>query len=256
MIVLFTDYGLSGPYTGQMKGVLHREAPGEPTIDLFADLPPFNPRAAAYLLVAYADAFPPGTVFLCVVDPGVGGDRPPAVVFADDRWFVGPDNGLFELVMRRAAAPPAWWRITWQPKCLSATFHGRDLFAPVAARLARGGSVPGERNDDAAYRCPQWPDDLTEVLYIDRFGNAITGCRTSTIPEDATIIAGGHKISFARTFSAVQKGAVFWYENSNSLLEIAVNQGRADTMLGLSVGSSFVIDANVNGATAADRSER
>ena len=104
MIVLFTDFGLDGPYTGQMKAVLHRETPDATVVDLFADAPAGNPKAAAYLLAAYAAWFPAGTVFLCVVDPGVGGARPAVVVEADGRRYVGPGNGLFELVQRRAAA--------------------------------------------------------------------------------------------------------------------------------------------------------
>jgi Uncharacterized conserved protein len=90
MIVLFTDFGLHGPYTGQMKAVLHQMAPGLPAIDLFADAPAGNPKASAYLLAVYAGWFPAGTVFLCVVDPGVGGARPAIVVEADGRWYVGP----------------------------------------------------------------------------------------------------------------------------------------------------------------------
>ncbi len=103
MIVLFTDFGLHGPYTGQMKAVLHRVAPGIPAIDLFADAPVGNPKASAYLLAAYAGWFAAGTVFLSVVDPGVGGTRPPIILEADGRWYVGPGNGLFELVERRTS---------------------------------------------------------------------------------------------------------------------------------------------------------
>lgn len=88
MIVLFTDFGLAGPYTGQMQAVLHQQAPGVPVVSLFADLAPYDIEAAAYLLPAYASGFVPGTVFLCVVDPGVGGARPGVVLQADGRWFI------------------------------------------------------------------------------------------------------------------------------------------------------------------------
>ncbi|HZD26702.1 MAG TPA: SAM-dependent chlorinase/fluorinase, partial [Alphaproteobacteria bacterium] len=136
MIVLFTDFGREGPYMGQMRAVLARRAPGVPVIDLIADVPAWDVRAGAYLLPAYAAEFPAGTVFLCVVDPGVGSARQPMALKADGRWYVGPDNGLFELVARRAAAARGW-RIDWRPdRPLSASFHGRDLFAPVAADLA------------------------------------------------------------------------------------------------------------------------
>ena len=102
MIALFTDFGLAGPYTGQMKAVIAEMAPGASIIDLFADAPTGNPKASAYLLAAYAAWFPEKTVFLCVVDPGVGGARLPIVLEADGRLYVGPGNGLFELVRRRA----------------------------------------------------------------------------------------------------------------------------------------------------------
>jgi hypothetical protein len=108
MIVLFTDFGLHGPYTGQVKAVLHQTAPGVPAIDLFADAPMGNPKASAYLLAVYAAWFPMGTVFLCIVDPGVGGTRPAIVLEADSRWYVGPGNGLFELVQRRATNSRSW----------------------------------------------------------------------------------------------------------------------------------------------------
>src|SRR5690242_6496933 len=114
MIVLFTDFGLAGPYTGQMKAVLAREALGVPVIDLFADAPSRNPKAAAYLLAAYGAWFPTGTVFLCVVDPGVGGARAALVIEGDGRWYVGPDNGLFELVLRRSKIARIF-EITEQP---------------------------------------------------------------------------------------------------------------------------------------------
>ena len=143
MIVLFTDFGLEGPYIGQMQAVLCRETPRIPVVNLCADVPCHEPRAAAYLLAAYAVEFPEGSVFLGVVDPGVGGERAAVVVRADGRWYVGPDNGLFNVVAMRAGAVE-WWDITWRPARLSASFHGRDLFAPVAARIARGEPPPGD----------------------------------------------------------------------------------------------------------------
>jgi S-adenosylmethionine hydrolase len=176
MIVLFTDFGLHGPYTGQMKAVLHQMAPGISIIDLFADAPAGNPKASAYLLAAYAQWFAAGTTFLCVVDPGVGGTRPPVVVEADGRWYVGPGNGLFELTRRRAATTRSW-DIDLKPQRLSASFHGRDLFAPVAAMLARGEPPPGRPRKDDVDRRRDWPDDLGEIVYVDHFGNAMTGLR-------------------------------------------------------------------------------
>jgi S-adenosyl-L-methionine hydrolase (adenosine-forming) len=240
MIVLFTDFGLAGPYTGQMKAVLRREAPQTEIIDLFADAPAGNPRAGAYLLAAYAEWFPPGTIFLCVVDPGVGGKRAPLMIEADRRWFVGPENGLFELILRRAQNAHCY-EITWQPPKLSASFHGRDLFAPVAAMLARAERPPARAR--MANRYSDWPDELSEIVYIDHYGNAMTGLRASAVPKAATLILGDKiRVTPAATFSAVPEGTAFWYENSNGLVEIAVNRGRAADRLGLAIGSTLTVE--------------
>lgn len=242
MIVLFTDFGPAGPYAGQMKAVLQRDAPAAPVIDLFADAPSRNPKAAAYLLAAYGVWFPAGTVLLSVVDPGVGGDRAPLIVQADGRWYVGPDNGLFEIVMRRATVARAW-EIDVPPGALSATFHGRDLFAPVAAQLAGGEAPPGRpcTPDRGAYA--NWPDDLGEIIYFDHYGNAVTGLRAAMLPPDGTLlVSSGRRITRARTFGDVAPGAALWYANANGLAEIAVNLGRADRSLGLVIGSAVAID--------------
>lgn len=244
MIVLFTDFGLEGPYIGQMKAILARQASNKPLIDLFSDAPACNPKASAYLLAAYAEEFPLDTVFLCVVDPGVGSaERRPAMMRASGRWFVGPDNGLFDIVARRGSHVE-WWRIGWRPPRLSASFHGRDLFAPVAAQLALG-ALP---TDDFLAGAPLtwgietgWPDDLYEVVYVDHFGNAMTGIRATSLSADAILIARNDMFRQARTFADVPPGQGFWYENANGLVEIAVNQGRADEILGLKVGDVIAV---------------
>jgi len=235
MIVLFTDFGLTGPYTGQMKAVLAGHAPAVPVIDLFADAPAFQPYLSAYLLGAYCGAVPQGGVLLGVVVPGVGTERLPLVVRADGRWYVGPDNGLFELVMRRAVDVEAW-TIDWRPERLSASFHGRDLFAPVAARLALGEPVRGTPLPPERVRRPDWPEDLSRVVYVDVYGNALTGLRGAALGDKVELEAGGRRVKRARTFGDVPVGEAIWYENSNGLAEIAVNQGRADSILGLRVG--------------------
>src|SRR3984957_10501008 len=114
MIVLFTDFGLDGPYTGQVMAVLHRDAPGAHVVSLFADAPSGKPQPSAYLLAAYAAWFPVGSIVLAVVDPGVGSERRAVIAEADGRLYVGPDNGLFDLVLRRAAESRCW-EITWRP---------------------------------------------------------------------------------------------------------------------------------------------
>ncbi len=241
MIVLFTDFGGSGLYVGQIKAVLARDAPSARVIDLLHDAPAFDAKRSAYLLAALVDVFPSEAVFLCVVDPGVGGERAALVVEADGRRFVGPDNGLFEMVLRRAARSAAW-NITWRPATLSPTFHGRDLFAPVAALIAGGKEVPGKAIDVETIRRPDWPDDLDEIVYIDHYGNAMTGRRAKTVPATVVVEAGRHRISRAATFSEAARGAPFWYENSSGLVEIAVNQGRASDQLGLAIGDAIAFD--------------
>jgi len=239
MIVLFTDFGLVGPYVGQMHAMLAQQAPGVPVIDLFHDVPVHDVRAGAYLLPAYASGFPPATVFVCVVDPGVGGARRPLMVRADQHWYVGPDNGLMLLVARRARECEAH-EILWRPPRLSASFHGRDLFAPVAAMLVRGQrpeSTPREMN----LTDTSWPDDLAEIIYIDRFGNALTGLRAGMLAPGTRIQVGEHIVVQATTFEQVPRGQSFWYENSNGLVELAVNQGRAAERLRVTVGARVTV---------------
>lgn len=235
MIILFTDFGLEGPYTGQVEAVLHEQAPAVPVIHLFSDLPPFDIQAAAYLLPAFTSRFSPGTVFLCVVDPGVGSERPGVAVKIAGQWLVGPNEGLFALLARRAQAVECWQLPVRDGA--SPSFHGRDVFAPVAARLARGLAPPGDVVDATALEQPDWPDDLLRIVYIDRFGNAMTGARAGSVAADRVLTANGHVLKSARTFADIREGTAFWYENSNGLVEIAVNRGRADELLELAVGT-------------------
>jgi len=241
MIVLITDFGLEGPYIGQMLAAMVSLAPSEPVINLLADAPVHDPRATAYLLPAYTTHLPLGTVCVCVVDPAVGGDlHRPVAVECDGRWYVGPDNGLFELVRRRGDVVKNH-DIIWRPPSLSSSFHGRDLYAPVGARLARGqrSIIQPTTTRFAA----DYPDDLPEVIYLDHFGNAMTGLRAAGVDHASTLRVGGHELFYAKTFAAAPPGQGFWYENANGLLEIAVNQQRADTTLGLSVGTPVEVIA-------------
>ncbi|MBM3570889.1 MAG: SAM-dependent chlorinase/fluorinase, partial [Alphaproteobacteria bacterium] len=222
-IVLFTDFGPS-PYVGQMKAVLWRDAPGATIIDLFDDAPAHDPQSAAYLLAAYGPEMPAGSTILAVVDPGVGGARAPIAITADGRWYVGPDNGLMAVMTRQAAAARVY-DIAWRPAHLSASFHGRDLFAPMAARLATGGQPPGPARTRESLVGWDWPADLSRVVYIDRFGNAVTGLRAVSLSADAALAVGATRLTRARTFSDLPPGTAFWYENANGLVEIAVNRG-------------------------------
>ena len=245
MIHIFTDYGRNGPYAGQLRGVLACEAPGVPAVDLMHDAPTRNPCRSAYLLAALATEMAPGDVCIAVVDPGVGGDRPAVVVCADGTRFVGPGNGLFEIVQRRASQADGWI-IDWRPQRLSASFHGRDLFAPVAAMLARNewpasGPMAEGWRDDPARPGASWPDDLAEAIYIDGFGNVMTGLRAAGLGEKATVEVAGKLVSGARTFDDVAESQGFWYENALGLVEIAVNGGSAARQYGIEAGAPVTL---------------
>jgi len=237
-IVLFSDFGLSGPYVGQMTAAVYRNCPDARVINLFADAPSFDPQASAYLLASYVAEFEPGTIFLCVVDPGVGSSRRAVVLEADGRLFVGPDNGLFSVIAKRAENVNTK-EITWKPNWLSKTFHGRDLFAPIAAKIAKGESFPVVDMDSASLVGFDWPRELQKVVYVDIYGNVITGLRALTIQRDTVFSVAGKKIHWAERFSSVQKGHCFWYENSNGLVELAVREGNASKLLGLEVGDEI-----------------
>lgn len=234
MIALFTDFGWAGPYVGQMRAVLARNESAPPVVDLMHDAPAYSARAAGHLLAALADEFPAGTVFVGIVDPGVGSARMPVIVEADGNWFVGPGNGLFDVLSARATES-SWWRITREPERQSATFHGRDLFAPVAASLARGESVPGDPID--APHGPEVGVELAEVVYIDRYGNAMTGLRAPADPT-ASLRVGQRELAGGHTFSDVAAGEGLWLVNSLGLVEVVVNQGDAARAYGLTVGST------------------
>ena len=160
-----------------------------------------------------------------------------------ERWFVGPDNGLFHVLCKRATARIQRWVITYQPARLSPSFHGRDLFAPVACRLARGFPVPGEPLESDDQPWAGWPDDLFEVVYTDHYGNAMTGVRASTLNRDAVLEIKRHQLRYARTFSEGTRGEAFWYENANGLVEFALREASVAKKLDIRVGDAFSVYA-------------
>lgn len=233
MIVLFTDFGSRDPYVGQVKARLHEHAPAVPVVDLLHEAPDFNPHAGAHLLAALAPQFPTGSVFLAVVDPGVGTPRGAVALEADGRWFVGPDNGLLSVLAARAGDVRIW-RIVWRPEALSATFHGRDLFAPIAGAIA-GGAFPHDRLDRVDQLGVEFDaGDLPRVIYVDHYGNAWTGIRGAS--PGARVSAAGHDFAHAESFGFAGKGAGCWLVNSVGLVELAVNRGSAAASCGLKVG--------------------
>ncbi len=202
-----------------------------PVIDALHDAPNFGIEAAAHLLFAVAGEFPSSSVFLAVVDPGVGGRRDAIVVEADGRRFVGPDNGLLSLVWQRARRRKCF-RIAWRPARLTSSFHGRDLFAPVAAALATKlprGWLFSKAHPEILLR----DGELARVIYIDHYGNAFTGLRK--FRKSWRLRAGGRTLSYARTFE--DASGPFWYENSMRLAEIAAPRGSAAKLLRLRIGS-------------------
>jgi S-adenosylmethionine hydrolase len=178
-------------------------------------------------------------VIFSVVDPRVGSDTDrPVVIRASGKWYVGPDNGVFDMVCNRSNSVQAW-EILWRPDTLSNTFHGRDLYAPVCGMLAKGETLPREEIqwEDRHH----WPNDLLEVIYIDHFGNILTGIQAGNLSPESVLELVGHEFRHARTFSDVKPGQGLWYENSSGLIEIAVNQRSAKEILKIKISDPVII---------------
>jgi S-adenosylmethionine hydrolase len=237
-IVLFTDFGAGDVYVPQVKAVLKRHGVND-IIDLLHDAPAFKVKASAHLLAALSTRFDLGSVFLAVVDPKVGGDREAVVLMSEGRWYVGPDNGLLSVIAARGHTN--FFRITWRPKELSPSFHGRDLFAPIAAAIAKGEFPRDKVEQTQSLKVAFGGNDLAEIIYLDHYGNAMTGLRAANV-SGARLRVGGHTITPARVFSEIREGESCWYENSVGLVEIAVNQGSAAQTLKLSVGQTVNIE--------------
>jgi S-adenosylmethionine hydrolase len=234
LVYFFTDFGVAGPYLGQMETALLTECPQARVINLVADAPPFSPRPAAYLLGALVPRLAPASTLVGVVDPGVGTARKVLLLEVDGRRFIAPDNGLLALLLKQQGVQV--WEITWRPAALSSSFHGRDLFAPVAGRLLAGREVAHHVLSPHELVGVTWPEQLGEIIYIDHYGNVMSGLRAAGLPPDARFRLGGVTLSRRNTFGAAAPGIAFWYENSLGLVEVAVNQGRADERLGVAVG--------------------
>jgi hypothetical protein len=181
---------------------------------------------------------PASSVTVAVVDAGVGGPRRPVVVEVDGCWYVGPDNGVLSVIAARAKCYRVW-EIVWRPQRLSHSFHGRDIFAPIAAMLAKNEWWP-DALVEADHLQVMFDDaDIPRVIYIDHYGNALTGLRAVNVPLSAKVIWGNYQLGYARVFSEAPAGVPFWYENSIGLVEIALNCGNAAMQLGLLLGSQI-----------------
>ena len=251
-ITLVTDFGTADYFVGAMKGVILAHAPGAPVVDLTHEIAPGDVSAAAFTLLAAHDAFPEGTVHLAVVDPGVGSARRPIVV-AGRHLFVGPDNGLFSWILDRE--PGATVRAVEEERFFreprSTTFHGRDLFAPVAAALATGlhPEGVGPRVDDPVRLPSITPTRLPDgslraaILHVDRFGNCVTSLTRADARGAAILRVNGEEVRAMRRFYAEAPGdEPFTIWGSAGFLEISVNGGSAAERLGIRVGDEVRIE--------------
>ncbi len=238
LIALFTDFGVGSHYLGQLKARLIAERVTQPVIDLCSDAPAFNPRASAYLLESFLPYMPPASLFVSVVDPGVGSDRRALLVKDDRFWFLGPDNGLLARVVARRKAVEIQTVELPEVTARSRTFDGRDFFAPAAALVCQGRPVPGQPVFRDSLVGADWPEELAEVIYLDSYGNAVTGLSGRGLSDDLCLRAGGRTLPHAETFSSVSPGTLFWYVNANGLVEIAASRANAAKQLGLTIGTS------------------
>lgn len=252
IITLTTDFGLSGSYVAQMKGVILSINPRVHLVDVTHAVPPQDVRTAAVLLDQTIDAFPEGTIHLVVVDPGVGTDRPMIGAELAGHRFVAPDNGVLSLIAERyelrrcvLLTEGTFWR---HP--VSNTFHGRDVMGPVAAHwslgrdLAEFGEPPGAPLVTLPMRQPQRMADGIEgeIIYVDSFGNLITNIDERLLEQmlpvepaarnQVIVEAGSHRIEgIVRSYAERPAGALLALVGSSGRLEIAVNQGNAAELL-------------------------
>jgi S-adenosylmethionine hydrolase len=242
-ITLLTDFGTADGYVAEMKGVILTRAPEATVVDVTHDIGAQDVECGRLALARYWRRFPPGTVHVAVVDPGVGSSRAALAVESDERWLVGPDNGLLSPALLVAGARAVALPI---PPGAAPTFHGRDVFAPAAAALATGTPLDALGTpmlDVVVRRTPEprrRPDGSIEgqVITIDRFGNAITnlmGLRAQSVEVNGTTL------DVRRSYAEVGHGEPLAVVGSSGLIEIAVRDGSAARVLGLERGSVVVL---------------
>lgn len=249
IITLTTDFGGRDPYVAAMKGVLRNLCPRAEIMDLTHDIAPGNRVEAALFLEGAMPYFPSWTLHVAVVDPGVGTERRAVAVLAGGQVFIGPDNGLITLFLRRHALDGAWsiTNQTFMSDAVCPTFHGRDVFAVSAARVAMGASLAaaGPRITDLELLpVPEPCQDADgvlhgEILHFDRFGNAITSIERKHLDPDRAVCveAGGMRIdTVSQTYGYADAGTPLALFGSADRLEIAVAQGNAQQRLALNLG--------------------
>ena len=252
LVTLTTDFGRRDPYVAAMKGVIYRGCPVAQVADLTHEIAPQDVREAARFVAEAMPYFRAGTVHVIVVDPGVGTARNPVAVVAAHQIFICPDNGVLSLYLRDHPMEAAY--IINDPAFMcsevSATFHGRDIFAPTAARIAAGVDVSGvgpriEELVSLDWRVSKCDGDgvCGEVVRVDNFGNVITNIHRRDLPAgELTVEAGGLRlIGVHETYGRVAPGELLALIGSTSYLEIAVNQGNAAVRLGLHAGDEVRI---------------
>ncbi len=238
MYVLFNDFGIGSLYANQLELSLRAVDNHRPVVTLMSDAPAFRIRAAAILLRSLYRVIPQGAVVLAVVDPGVGTSRGILAIEHSGGWLLAPDNGLAAIAAREFKGLTPWRLDMRQFPDASASFHGRDVFVPAALMLARGAGVPGSRIYVEELLGWRGPSEMAEVIYVDPFGNLFSGVRAACFAGSGkvSLTIAGREIPFVRTFGDVDPGEPLLYENSLGLLELAVNQGSAAEMFGLTVG--------------------
>jgi hypothetical protein len=271
IVTFLSDFGDTDWFVGVVHGVLYSLAPDTHVVDLAHSVPPGNIARAAFVLEAAAADFPAGTVHLAVVDPGVGTDRRALAVAAHEQWFVGPDNGLLEWALGAPGAEAhALTEARFFRAPVSRTFHGRDVFAPVAAAIARGEKLAafGPRVTDPVRLPAHDPvrrgDALVgRVVFLDRFGNALTNLTARAIAQafGADADDAGFQVSvldrrlsgLARSYGDAPVGALVAIIGSSGRLEIAQVGGAATMRLGLGEGDAVEVRRPDARATEAAR---
>jgi S-adenosylmethionine hydrolase len=247
LVTLLSDFGLRDTYVAQMKAVIIGLDPTVRLVDVTHEVEPGNVMEAALALESAWGLFPEGSVHLAVVDPGVGSSRAPLAVEAAGHFFVGPDNGLFSLVP--ASGPEARAvRLHEDFRPVSATFHGRDVFAPAAAHLALGRPLEELGEAVEAIRTLPLPEVLLEpgvvmgeIIHMDHFGNLVTNLRPWHLEGRKLLgLRTGPLLrhSVSRTYSDVPEGECLFLWNSAGRLEVACREGHAAMLLGLGVGDA------------------
>ncbi len=253
IITLTTDFGLSDGYVGVMRGVILSIAPGTTLVDLSHEIPAQDVRAGAFVLYQAVPYFPPDTIYLAVVDPGVGGQRRALAVRTSAGIFVAPDNGVLSYALATANVHEAvsLTNPDYQRPQVSATFHGRDIFAPAAAHLANG--VPLAELGPRAINLVRLPlprpehrpegEILAHVMHVDHFGNIVLDVTASDVQGEMTFKLGGHEIEgISHTFSDVAPGQLVAYVGSSrDHVEIAIRDGDAAREMGLGIGDQVLI---------------